>query len=339
MEPQRRRSRATAAAAAPVREAVLSTTPLRDLDQTIPSWPGRRVKVGDRDIFVRTTPARSDDAEPALYVHGLGGASTNWTDLADLLSPFVAGEALDLPGFGRSGPAPSYSLTAHAQVVIDYLEQRGPVHLFGNSMGGAISIMVAARRPDLVRTLTLISPAVSDLRPRRGGADPRMLALIVPGVGPLLQRRLETLPAKARVRVVLELCFADPSIVPAARFEEAVEELQARAGLRWTGTAMAHSLRSIVGSYLGARSTWARLAKITAPTLVVWGTEDRLVSSRLAPRVARAIPDSRLLLLPHIGHVAQMEDPVTTARAVLGLLEDSRRAGSVQRIATQSVRH
>ena len=52
--------------------------------------------------------------------------------------------------------------------VISLIEQRGnwPVHLIGNSLGGAVSTRVAARRPDLVRTLTLISPALPDLRPR-----------------------------------------------------------------------------------------------------------------------------------------------------------------------------
>jgi len=59
------------------------------------------------------------------------------------------------------------------------------------------------------------------------------------------------------------------------------------------------------------------------PTLVLWGDEDRLVAPDLAPFVAAAIPDSRLLVLEHVGHVAMMEDPQTSARAMLGLLEDT----------------
>ena len=62
---------------------------------------------------------------------------------------------------------------------------------------------------------------------------------------------------------------------------------------------------------------------IQAPTLVLWGEEDRLVASDLAPFVAGAIPDARLLVLDHVGHVAMMEDPQTTARATLALLEDA----------------
>jgi pimeloyl-ACP methyl ester carboxylesterase len=64
---------------------------------------------------------------------------------------------------------------------------------------------------------------------------------------------------------------------------------------------------------------------ITAPTLVVWGDRDRLVDVSLAPRVARTIPGARLIVLHNVGHVSQLEDPETTARAALALVEDSRR--------------
>ena len=77
--------------------------------------------------------------------------------------------------YRRSGPAPgwTYSIDTLARVVIAYLgdRSRGPVHLFGNSMGGSICLAVASERPDLVRTLTLISPAVPDLRLHRPGTD------------------------------------------------------------------------------------------------------------------------------------------------------------------------
>ena len=54
--------------------------------------------------YVRDTPATAAGAEPALYVHGLGGSSQNWTDLAGLLADRLDGQAIDLPGFGRSEP-------------------------------------------------------------------------------------------------------------------------------------------------------------------------------------------------------------------------------------------
>ena len=305
--------------------AGLAEYPLAAPDPARAPWPATELQVGANRVNVRRTPSANPDAEPALYVHGLGGASTNFTDLADLLSPWFDGHALDLPGFGRSGPPPrgDYSIAAHARLVIDYLEQsgRGPVHLVGNSMGGAISIQVAARRPDLVRTLTLISPAVPDLRPKKG-SDALMPLLLVPGLGQRVLARLDQMPPERRVRAVIELCFAHPEAVPANRLAEAVEELQTRRSYAWAGEAMLRSLRGLVRSYLavGARSAWYAMSRIQAPAVVVWGQLDRLVDVANAPRVARTLPDATLLVLPDVGHTAQLEDPVSTARAILGLL-------------------
>jgi pimeloyl-ACP methyl ester carboxylesterase len=312
-------------------QARLSTADLPAVDPSIPPWPGERARVGGAEVFIRRTPGPAEGGEPALYVHGLGGASTNWTDFAALLATRLDAESPDLPGFGWSDPPPvtagrrAYSITAQADLVIALLaRRRGPVHLVGNSMGGAISIQVAARRPDLVRTLTLISPAVPDLTPRRG-SDPALPLLLVPGVDRLVARRLGRLSPARRTQALLDLVYGDPSIVPANRRAEAEAEFARRAGLAHSTEALARAFRGLVGAYLlpGERSMWRLAARITAPTLVVWGDRDRLVHVSNAPRTARTIPGARLLVLPGIGHVAQLEAPETTARAVLGLIEDN----------------
>ena len=322
---------------APVAElASLADYPLARVNRSRPPWPGEEIAVGDSRIFRRRTPSTDPAAEPALYVHGLGGASTNFTDLADLLSPWLAGEAIDLPGFGRSGPPPDrdYSLAAHARLVIRYLEQsgRGPVHLVGNSMGGAISIRVAAFRPDLVRTLTLISPAVPDLRPRKV-SDWLLPLLLVPGIGPRALARLDTVPPERRARALIELCFAHPELVPSNRLAEAAEEVAHRRGYPWAADAMLRSVRGLVLSYLagGSRSAWQFLTQIELPAVVVWGELDRLVDVSNAPRVAASLPNASLLVLPDVGHTAQLEDPTSTARAILALLARAdRRAATPQ---------
>lgn len=312
-----------------MRTAVLSTDPLPDLDPSRPPWPGEYVDVEGTRIFVRRTPGTGPRAEPALYVHGLGGASTNWTDLAGLLTDRLDGAALDLPGFGESGAAArrDYSIRAHARIVIRLIERDGgPVHLLGNSLGGLVSVFVAAQRPDLVRSLTLISPAMPSLRPKRG-SDPLLPLLLLPGASRIAQRKLARYTPEERARAVINLCFADPSKIPANRLAEAADEVRRRNELPWAMDAFTRSLRGLVGSYLHRReqSGWQLAGTVTAPTLVIWGDRDRLVDVALAPRTARAIPDARLLVLPDIGHTAQLEDPVTTARAVLALLDDVRR--------------
>jgi pimeloyl-ACP methyl ester carboxylesterase len=311
----------------PVPVARLSDAPLPPVDPSTPPWPGEQVHVDGVDLMVRRTPGPPGGGEPALYVHGLGGASTNWTDYAGQLATRLDGEALDLPGFGRSGPSPrGYSMETHARVVISDLERRaaGPVHLVGNSLGGVASVLVAAARPDLVRTLTLISPAMPWLRPRRG-SDVAVPLLIMPGIGRLAQRRIDALPPEKRAAGLIRICFAHPEAVPRSRVEEAVADMAARRDLPWAGQAFTSSLRGLTRSYLafGARSVWTRARQVQAPTLVVWGTEDQLVPVGLAPRTAAEIPDSRLLVLPDVGHVAMLEAPETTARATLALIEDN----------------
>ncbi|HEY2172346.1 MAG TPA: alpha/beta hydrolase [Mycobacteriales bacterium] len=310
--------------------ARLSDLPLPHFDPNRSAWPSQVVQVDGRGILLRPTPPTAAGAEPALYVHGLGGSSTNWTDLAALLADRVDGEALDLPGFGGSDPAPGgdYALSRHAATVSRLIESRdrGPVHLLGNSLGGAVAVLVAADRPDLVRTLTLVSPAMPDLRPRRG---PTLLlgSFVVPGVRRLAEWRIAGVGPEERVRTVIDVCFADPSIVPPARLAETVEEVRSRNELPWRMDAFAGTLRGLIYRYLarGDRSLWAQAARIRVPTLVVWGAEDRLVDPALAERTAREIGDARLLVLPGVGHTAQLEAPETVARAVRGLLED--RAG------------
>ncbi len=311
-----------------IRARLAADDTLRPSPQPLPPpWPGREVDVDGVTLFVRDTPATVPDAEPALYVHGLGGSSQNWTDLAGLLADRLDGQAIDLPGSGRSGPArrAGYTQQAFAGLVARWIEQagRGPVHLVGNSLGGAVAARLAATRPELVRTLTLISPAMPVLRP--GPAHRRMLpVLVLPGVERLVERVVRQVTPEQMVQGVLDTCFGDPSRVSSQRREEAVREAAYRLDLPWAAEAYVRSLRGLAYSYLrpGGLSLWSLVRRIAATTLVVWGNKDRLVDVRLAPRTARAIPHSRLLILDGVGHTAQLEEPRILARAVAGMLAD-----------------
>ena len=184
------------------------------VDNPIPSWPGELVDLGEQIVHVRSTPR--GPAETAVYVHGLAGSATNWTDLMDELSDVATGHAVDLPGAGYSPEPPGrdYSVAAHARTVVAMIERVAdrPVHLFGNSLGGAVSVRVAATRPDLVRSLTLISPALPDLLPRSGPA--RVALSTVPRLGEWAAGRMRALPAGAQAqrhdRHVLRRLRPDP---------------------------------------------------------------------------------------------------------------------------------
>lgn len=302
-----------------------SRDPLAPVDPSLVEWPGRTTTVRGRSLFVRR--AGTPDGAAAVLVHGLGGSSTNWTDLMALLRERLDSHALDLPGFGRSAPPRDrrYDLDAHVAAVVDYVEDAvaAPVHLFGNSMGGAIATRVAAERPDLVRTLTLVSPALPNLRPVKGG-DPTLGMLLVPGLSSVVRRRLERATPEERMRALLDICFADPGRIPPHRLSAAVEEARRRQKLPWATASLVGSLRGVVRAYLdrSPRALWSQAASVSAPTLLVYGLRDRVVSSTTAQRAAATFPDSRLLHLDDVGHVAQMEVPEVVAAAVADFLDD-----------------
>jgi pimeloyl-ACP methyl ester carboxylesterase len=270
-------------------------------------------------------------AEPALCVHGLEGSSRNWTDLMDVLRPWLACDALDLPGFGSSPPRPDgrYSVGALAQTVSALIERRGrgPVHLIGNSLGGAVSLKVAAARPGLVRTLTLISPALPDLRPRLDLL--RFPLMAMPGVGTRLLRKVQAaMPPERRVAEVIATCYGDPTLFPPQRFAGEVDELTRRDSLEYAVAVLAGSVRALTAETLriGRGTAWRDATRVTAPTLVIYGSRDRLVDARAAGRAAHAFSEARIVVLPHTGHVAMMEHPDQVA-AEIGVLLASVKAG------------
>ncbi|MDA0562987.1 alpha/beta hydrolase [Streptomonospora sp. S1-112] len=299
------------------------------MPEPIAQWPGEHVTVAGRRVFVRrdhppAPGAGLDPGAPAerrrtVYVHGLGGSSTDWTDLMGALCRDCAGEALDLPGFGHSPPPPDgdYTLDSHARTVAALISAGdGPVHLVGNSLGGAVAVRVAAQRPALVRSLTLISPALPDLWPRL--VPYQMAGALVPGVGRAVFTLVQRRPPEVRVQDMYDTTFFDPASAPPQRVMEALEAQRLRDTLPHAHTAVLESLRGIVTEYLrrGAGSLWSQARLVRCPTLLLYGTADRFVNPRTAARAARAFRGSRTVLMPRTGHVAMMECPDRVAREV-----------------------
>jgi pimeloyl-ACP methyl ester carboxylesterase len=290
----------------------MSTGPFR--------WPAVPVQVGAQQVALRHAEPTGAGAEPAVFVHGLGGSSLDWTRLMDSLRNLLDSVAPDLPGFGYSPPPQParYSLGGYAKLIEQLIEQTypdTPVHLFGNSMGGTISTLVAARRPELVRTLTLISPALPEVRPLRSAIPIALVAL--PGVGRRTARWLHSIPAEERVGMLLNLCFGDPAAVPADWREAATAEVRRRSELPYAPAVLVASTRGLIGHYLRPHRNglWKQAARVSAPTLLVYGGRDKLVNPRMAGRAVKTYRDSRLVMLPNSGHVAQLEHPEAVARA------------------------
>jgi pimeloyl-ACP methyl ester carboxylesterase len=311
----------------------------------IPHWPGQTVSLtGGERVWLAETgrPVRDENGvgeDDVLCVHGMAGAATNWTDFMGALADGFSCTAVDLPGSGFSPPPATpagYSIAALARTVGKVIEERlpGPVHLVGNSMGGAVAVRLAATRPDLVRTLTLVSPALPDRVLHASLVQFPLLAL--PRVGTILLHKTGLLPVEHRVAAVARNCFYDPGVIHPDRFALEVAEQRRRDELDYADATLIGAARAITVEYLRPRrrSLWREAERVRVPVLATYGSHDKLVHPRGAARAARAFraaPDARVLVLPRTGHVAQMEHPELVAGLFREMVERAR--GMTERAA------
>ena len=290
------------------------------MSEQIRPWPREEVFFPARTLAYRHAQSTTPKAEPAVMLHGLGGSSLNWTDLMGELQPEMNSWAVDLPGFGQSPPPRNgdFAPLGHARAAVDFIERHldgAPVHLFGNSLGGAVAVQVAARRPDLVKTLTLISPALPDVSPNKTNLVLPIMA--VPFIGEAAMKKSSELPVEARVQSTIDTVFANPNVVTEQRFEESVAEAIMRDELTYANDAFLQSLRGLLGTYVdrGRHRPWKLAEMIQAPSLLIYGLQDPLVDARAAHKSTKNFRNAQVMVLPDSAHVSQMEKPDVVAQA------------------------
>ncbi len=266
-----------------------------------------------------------DGARTVVLVHGLGGSHLNWDLLAPLLRPHFRVLAIDLPGFGRSEPSGRRaSVQANVEVLDRFLTEVAttPAVLVGNSMGGMISILTAARSPESVTGLVLLDAAVPG---PRGKPDPLVAASFalyaIPMVGEryLRVRRLRQTPL-ARVRDLLRLCGVDPDALPAEVIDRSVTLMEERKDVEGMDKAFLAAARSLLRLLADPRRYRAAMAEVSAPVLMMQGDLDRLVPVTAARDVAARNPGWRYVELAGVGHVPQLQVPERVAAEVLDFL-------------------
>ena len=250
-----------------------------------------------------------------LMVHGLAGNALNWMAVGPDIAKTHRAIAIDLAGFGQT-PLFGRSTTvgANAALVHDFIENviGEPALLMGNSMGGHIAILEAAAHAGSVTGVVLVDPAIPGVHVRK--PEPLMFgamaALSIPGLAyTLFERRLRDLGPGALVKHALEIVCADPSRVDPAVVEAHVRLTREREHLgKQNARAFIQSSRSI-GLRMADPRFWSRVAAVTAPTLVIHGSLDRLIPVAAARELCRRRPDWRLEVLEGVGHVPMMETP------------------------------
>ncbi|MCX5227243.1 alpha/beta fold hydrolase [Streptomyces sp. NBC_00233] len=241
-------------------------------------------------------------ASPLLLIHGSGASGGSWNPVVPALAGSRHVLRVDLPGCGQSPPAASYDVPGQAVRVAAHLDRLGlgPLTVVGHSSGGYVATALAEQRPDLVRSIALISTG-----PSLGALLPQPLVLRVllgPPFGPLLWSRR----SDAMIRKGLRATAARPVDIP----DDMVAEMR--------GTTY-RTFRTVLRrgtEYLAERSVPERLTTLDLPVLAVFGTAD----PRWEPSSVHeydAVPNARVEQLPGVGHLPMLEAPEATGRLLL----------------------
>jgi pimeloyl-ACP methyl ester carboxylesterase len=247
---------------------------------------------------------------PLLLLHGLTASLFSWDRCAEILSGKLRVLRLDLPGHGLTGPHPAgrYGWADMASLTTRFLDELGVerASVAGSSLGGAVAWQLAARFPERVDRLVLLAPIGYPMP----GKLPWPLRLLAhPVLGPALSRFTPRREFMKR----LAATYGDPALID-ARDADRQFRLFRRAGNR---AALGAFLRG--GPIPDPRPL---LAKITAPTLLLWGSRDTVAPPAVAERFARDIPGAEVRVIEGAGHAPMTELPEETAAAILAFLDE-----------------
>jgi len=246
---------------------------------------------------LRVRYVRRGRGPAVVLLHGLGSSIYTWAEVIPAIAEDHDVVALDFPGFGGSDIPPGLSASLYPATVLGLMNRLGIARatLVGNSLGGGVGVVLAARHPERVRRLVLIDSAGFNLEPSR---RPLMLRLV--GSAPVASL-LELLPLRRLVvKAALRQVFYDRARVTPERVEEYLAPLVRPGAIP--------ALRSLL-SRVDGFGLPALIRDVRVPTLIVWGRQDRWVPVADADRFASAIPGSRKVVLEECGHVPQEERP------------------------------
>jgi len=277
---------------------------------------GWLVRLGLEERFatvagVRVRYVRTGGGSPVVLLHGFGSSIYTWKDVIPGLARAHEVVALDLPGFGWSDQPADLSFELYPRVVLGLLDQLSldRASLVGNSMGGAVACWLAASEPGRVDLLVLIDSAGFNLREADRPAMVRLTS------HPSAEAIAGRLPAtRLLVTIGLRHVFHDDTRLTEERIDEYLAAAKRPGTLR--------SIRSLMASTRAAADEFAaRLGRIKAPTLVLWGEEDQWIPLAHADRFVAAIHGARKVVVPGIGHLPEEEAPQEVTRLLLDFLE------------------
>jgi pimeloyl-ACP methyl ester carboxylesterase len=250
------------------------------------------------------------DGPVVLMLHGFGSSTYTWEKVAPLLQK--KGHhvyTLDMKGFGWTDKPVdgAYDPRTLKEEVLAWMDAVGikKTTLVGNSLGGAISVLIALENPDRVEQMILTDPA----------GYPQVKPLIIRLADlPLASDALKLVFSRWVVKWNLGEVFHNPDRVTADRVMAYYERLHSQGGLE-AQVAVARSLDfEKFGSFI------RRIPEVKAKTLIIWGKDDRWVPLENARKYRSDLKNSVLALIADCGHVPQEEYPEATAKLILDFI-------------------
>ena len=265
---------------------------------------GRRVNVLDI--------GEGKAAAPVVFVHGLSGCWQNFLENIPAVAQTRRVVSLDLPGFGESEmPDERLTIGYYARVVQEVCERLGveKASVVGNSMGGFIAAELTIQQPVRVERLALISAAgISSSNVYRTPALTvgRIGAAVM--ANQTVDHRHIAMRPRAR-QVALALVVRHPRLLaPDVAYEGLLRGANKPGFYSALRACIEYDYRE-------------RLPEIEAPTLIVWGENDSVLSVRDADEYERLIPNTKKLVMRDTGHVPQIERPAVFNRELLEFLD------------------
>ncbi|HZS22831.1 MAG TPA: alpha/beta fold hydrolase [Pseudonocardiaceae bacterium] len=238
---------------------------------------------------------------PVILLHGIGRSLEDWTEQHELLRARYRVYSLDLAGSGWSEPLDEpHTLATLARFVAGFLDAVGvaePVHVVGNSLGGAVAMQLAVDGPHRVASLALVNSA--------GFGREVTIGLRLLAIRPL--GRLLLRPSRLSARQIVRSLFHDPAFVTPARIEHTLTlAQQPHAAKAYLEIARA------LGTVRGVRPQWRKtllrsLAELDIPTLIVWGDRDLILPAVHLNAARTHLPRAQVHLFPDTGHMPQIE--------------------------------
>ena len=251
-------------------------------------------------VHYREVEPTLPETQTILLIHGWIGSSYDFQPLMECLPRSMRVIAVDLPGSGRSQKTGvPFSLEYLLEFIDRFVGLLGLDNfvLVGHSMGGELAVRYTILHPEQVERLVLIDPFGLSGESKLIGFLRRAGFLI--DIAFALNNRL-TIDMATRFNV-----FYDPNLVTPAYLDSVAETSLSSAGRR--------AQAEITKRVLGRDPIDGFLSLVEAPTLIVWGKNDRVLSLKWADHFLAGIPDSQLVVIPRTGHMPQFEAPKAVA--------------------------